>query len=77
MSYLGLGADFYGPPKPGQTYDAYQSQMAVGPLVGGVAAAMLVNPLVGLAVGVGLLLTSKPKVMASNRFPIEERKGGH
>ncbi len=77
MSYIGLGADFYGPPKPSQTYEAYQSQMAVGPLVGGVAAAMLINPLVGLTVGVGLLLASTPKATASNRFPIEERKGGH
>lgn len=77
MSYIGLGADFYGPPKPGQTYETYQSQMSVAPIISGVAAAMLVNPLVGLAVGVGLLLASKPKVIASNRFPIEERKGGH
>lgn len=53
-SYV-LGQDFFGPPRPGQTYEAFQEQMS--PLVPVGAALMLVNPLVGAAVVLGGLLT--------------------
>jgi hypothetical protein len=76
MSYPGLGADFYGPPRQGQTDEAYQSQMS--PVVAvSIGAIALVNPFVGLAVGIGYLLTRPTQPPSSNRFSKDERKGGH
>lgn len=59
--YIGndlLGQDFFGPARPGQTYEAFQEQMS--PLVPVGAALMIVNPLVGAAVMLGGFL-SAPK----------------
>lgn len=75
--YSTLGADSYGPPAPGQTYQQFQSQMSAPVALGIGSALALVNPLVGLAVGVGLLLASKPATLAPNRPSYKERKGGH
>lgn len=80
MSYphANLGADSYGPPAPGQTYSDYQAQMSAPVALGIGSALAFVNPIVGLAVGIGLLLATKPTpTRAPNRFSKEEIKGGH
>ena len=51
-----LAGDSYGPPAPGQTYTQYQTQMSPVAVVG-IAALAIVNPIVGIAVGVGYLLS--------------------
>ena len=71
-----LAGDSYGPPAPGQTYQQFQSQMS--PVaVAGIAALALVNPIAGIAVGIGYLLTRSKGTRATNRFSKEEIKGGH
>ena len=78
-SQSGLGADdFYGPPRPGQTDQAYQAQMSpVLAAVGIGALSLAINPLVGAVAGVAWLLSRPTGAPARNRFPVDERKGGH
>lgn len=71
-----LNADFFGPPQQGQTYTAYQTQMS--PIVmSGIAVLAVVNPVIGIAAGIGYLLTRQPVTKAANRFSQDELKGGH
>lgn len=71
-----LGADSYGPPRPGQSDADFQQQMSV-PAMAGLAALAILVPPVGIAAAVGYLLTRPAPVRAANRFPREEIKGGH
>lgn len=65
-----LGADSYGPPRPGQTDKEFQTQMSAPVALAAGAALALFNPFVGLAVGVGLLVSaSRPRKT--------EKQGGH
>lgn len=61
MSYphANLGADSYGPPAPGQSYADYQTQMSAPVALGIGSALAIVNPILGLIVGGGLLVASR------------------
>ena len=76
MSYPGLGADFYGPPAPGQTDQEYQSQMSPAAVIG-IGALAAINPLIGLAVGAAYLFSRPTPTYSKDRIPIVERRGGH
>lgn len=69
--YPHLGADSYGPPAPGQTDAQFQDQMSTPVALGIGTALAMVNPIVGLAVGVGLLLASRPRKLKT------DKAGGH
>lgn len=60
-----LGAEFFGPPQPAQSYDAFQQQMS--PLVPVGAALMLLNPIVGAAVLIGGVMSSTKAKPGSKR----------
>jgi hypothetical protein len=51
-------ADYYGPPRGGQSYSQYNSFMKIPyySVGAGVATAMLVNPILGLGVGAAVWL---------------------
>ena len=60
---LGAEGDYYGPPRPGQTYAMYNEYMnlrnvAIG---SGIVALAVLNPIVGAAVGIGWLLSGPTK----------------
>lgn len=64
-----LGADYYGPPAPGQSFAQYQSFMELPIAAGGaVVGAMVAGPIGAIVGGVGSWLvaslrhTNKPKV---------------
>lgn len=74
--YAHLGADSYGPPRPGQTDAQFQQQMSF-PAVAGLAALTVLAPPVGIVAAIGYLLTRPAPVRAANRFSKDEIKGGH
>lgn len=58
-----IQADYYGPPRPGQSFSQYESYMKL-PIASGVglAAALMIHPVVGIAAGVATwLLSSTPE----------------
>lgn len=67
---LGAKDDFFGPPRPGQTYHAYQQQMlSPAVMVGAAATALLINPLAGAVVlGLGWMM--------GGSGPTTKKKGG-
>ena len=56
-------ADFYGPPKPGQTFAEYETYMSAKNIAigSGIAALAVVNPIVGGAIAVGWFLSGPTK----------------
>lgn len=52
-------ADYYGPPRPGQSFAQYESYMKLPIAAGvGIAAAMMINPVIGIAAGAATWLLS-------------------
>lgn len=67
--YRGLAAnEYYGPPRPGQSYQAYNEYMSI-PIAGGVGiiAALAIHPVVGIAAGVATWLLSGSGSSHSNK----------
>lgn len=50
---LGAPEEFFGPPRPGQTWEGFQAQMHPAVIPAAAAAAVLLNPLAGAAVLLG------------------------
>jgi hypothetical protein len=68
--FQGLNAEeYYGPPRPGQSYQMYNEYMSMKNVAigGGIVALAVINPIVGIAAGIGWLLsgpeTTKSKPM--------------
>jgi hypothetical protein len=63
--FAGLQADeeYYGPPRPGQSFAQYESYMSMKNIAigGGVVALAVINPVIGVAVGIGWLLSGPEK----------------
>lgn len=63
--FQGLHAEeYYGPPRPGQSFAQYESYMSMKNVAigGGVVALAIINPVIGIAAGIGWLLSGPDKV---------------
>ena len=68
--FAGLNAEgeYYGPPRPGQSFAQYESYMSMKNIAigGGVVALSIMNPIIGVAVGIGWLLSGPEKIKSKS-----------
>lgn len=73
----GVGQEFYGPPRPGQSWSAFQDMMSMRggvSIASGIAAATLINPMIGI--GAGLLTWALTPGLASKQKSKSIYQGG-
>jgi hypothetical protein len=68
-TYLGAESTFYGPPRPGQSFEEYETYMNVTNVAigGGLVALSIVNPIIGGAAAIGWLLSGPTKTRTKGK----------
>lgn len=63
--FAGMNAEeYYGPPRPGQSFAQYESYMSMKNITlgSGIIALTVINPVIGAVVGIGWLLSGPEKI---------------